>query len=97
MKPSYSRESREALRYNVIIHIHAVEDFSTAAGQVLPFVLSSDDSGFGGLPESDFGELGPRRHSFNTRLGVVDGSFRLAGGQEDVPGRGRRGSSHASS
>lgn len=62
-KPSSSRESREALCYNVIIHIHVVEDLSSVTGQVLPFAPSSDDSGFGRLPESDYGESGPRHHS----------------------------------
>lgn len=51
-KLSSSRESREALSYNVIIHIHGVEDFALSAQPVLPFAPSSDDSGFDGLPSS---------------------------------------------
>lgn len=89
-KPSRSTESRKALRYNIIIHIHAVEDFSSASRQILPFAPSSDNSSFGGLPDTDSGDSGPRRHSFNTRFGMIDGSFRLTGArEEEVPGRGR--------
>lgn len=31
-KPSGSRDVREALSYNVLVHIHAVEDFTSSAG-----------------------------------------------------------------
>lgn len=71
--PSAGRISQEALCYKVIIHIHSVEDFSAATERHLPFDPSSDDSGRGGLPDSDSDESGPRRHSFATFSGLVDG------------------------
>lgn len=82
-KSSACRELREALGYNVMVHIHNVEDFSSLAEQVLPFAPSSNDSDFGGLPHDDSDGSGPRRHFFHTKPGVVDGSGQPVGGQEE--------------
>lgn len=82
-KPSGSRELREALRYNVIIHIHEVEDFSSLAEQCISFAPLSDDFGFDGLLDNDFDESEPCRHTFRTTPRVVDGSLRHAGGREE--------------
>lgn len=46
--PITDRVSQEALCYNVIIHIHGVDDFAVAAESRLSFAPSSDDSGLGG-------------------------------------------------
>lgn len=71
-KPSGSREVREALSYNVLVHIHAVEDFTSSAEPYQSFAPPSDDSGFGGMPDTDSNDLSPRRHFFRTVPGVVD-------------------------
>lgn len=68
------RASREALCYNMIIHIHSVEDFAAAADPHLPFTPSSDDSGLGGLPYPGFNKSSPHRHFFATTFGMVDGA-----------------------
>lgn len=60
LKLSGTRDLREALSYNVIIHIHFVDDFSSLAVKVPHFAPSSDDSGFGGLPELDPDDDSPR-------------------------------------
>lgn len=84
-KQSDSRELQEALAYEVIIHIHSIDDFSFAAIKDKRFAPSSDDSGFGGLPEDEFDDRSPRRHFFQIQAGKVDGSS-LAGGRDDATG-----------
>lgn len=46
--PTANRVSREALCYNVIIHIHSVEGFTAVADPHLTFAPSSDNFGLGG-------------------------------------------------
>lgn len=81
--PFGARECQEALRYNVIIHVHDVKDFSSSAERHIPFAPSSDDSGFDGLPDNDYEESKPRQHTFHTSPGVVDGCVRPAEGREE--------------
>ena len=93
-KPTGSREFKEALGYNVIIHIHTVEDFTSSAERPMAFAPSSDDSGFGGLPRDDSDSPGSRRFSFRTKPGAVDGSGQSARGREEaIQGRSSLASS----
>lgn len=84
-QPSSPRKPREALSYNVVIHIHSVEDFTSLVVKDLHFAPSSDDSSFGGLPEADSENGSPRQHVFHVSAGIVDGSG-FAKGREDTMG-----------
>lgn len=89
-KPSNTRSSREALSYNVLIHIHSVVDFASSANPPVPFAPSRDDSCLGGLPSDDPDHCSPRRHDFRTISGVADGSDQ-AGGLHEGNCSGRAG------
>lgn len=88
--PTSSKQLRDALSYNVLIHIHSVEDFSSSAEQYHPFAPLSDDSGFGGLPDVDSDDSGPRWHYFRTSSGMVDGAPRMAGVRQGASDQGAR-------
>lgn len=68
--PVQDRVARGALAYTVIVHLHSVVDFSMAVDSFRSFAPSSDDSGFGGLPDSDSGDSNPHRHVFPTNSGA---------------------------
>lgn len=79
--PIQDRAVREALVYTVIVHIHSVVDFLSETESYLPFAPSSDDSGHGGLPDSNSIGSSPRWHVFSTNSGQLDGVLPLGGGR----------------
>jgi hypothetical protein len=60
----------ELLRFNVIIHLDRVLDYSTPPSSPLPRSYHSDTSG---LPDDDVDSDWPIRHPFVWRLGVPNG------------------------